>query len=217
MITYFADCRHEVSHGLDMYQQNLKSGAIFLDRDGTIIVEKNYLRDISGLEFLPGALSGLKILAETRLPLYIFTNQAGIAHGYFTEETLHQIHIYMIARLREAGIKICGVYYCPHHPDAEVESYRYDCNCRKPKPGLLKLAAGREQLNLGESYVIGDKRSDLDAGKVVGAKTALVLTGYGLEESLSLTPDTTPNFIGQNLNEIARWVCDDLEQKGAAI
>ena len=82
MITYFADCRHEVSHGLDMYQQNLKSGAIFLDRDGTIIVEKNYLRDISALEFLPGALSGLKILAETGLPLYIFTNQAGIAHGF---------------------------------------------------------------------------------------------------------------------------------------
>ncbi len=214
MVTYFADCRHEVQHTIDRNRQDQRSAAIFLDRDGTIIAEKNYLSDISGLEFLPGAFTGLKTLAATGLPLYIFTNQAGIAHGYFTEETLNQIHIYMVARLWEEGIQIRGVYYCPHHPDAEIEAYRYDCNCRKPKPGLLKLASRSEQLDLAESYVIGDKRSDLDAGKIVGAKTALVLTGYGLEESQKLTPETAPSFIGHNLEEIAEWVSHDIHRKG---
>lgn len=217
MLTYFADCRHEVSHIPNMEQQNRNRGAIFLDRDGTIIVEKHYLRDVTGLEFLPGALSGLRILAATGLPLYIFTNQAGIAHGYFTEETLRQIHLHMVARLWEEGIKIRGVYYCPHHPNAEIESYRYNCNCRKPKPGLLKLAAGSDHLNLGESFVIGDKQSDLDAGRAVEARTALVLTGYGVEESLNPAPDKTPDFIGRDLEEVAQWVCHDLNQKGVTI
>ena len=214
MVTYFADCRHEIQHTIERNQPSPKNAAIFLDRDGTIIAEKKYLRDTSALEFIPGALSGLKILAATGLSLYIFTNQAGIAHGYFTEETLNQIHIYMIARLWEEGIKIRGVYYCPHHPNAEIESYRYDCSCRKPKPGLLKLAAREEQLNLAESYVIGDKLSDLTAGKTVAAKTALVLTGYGCEEFQKITSDTTPDFIGHNLEEIGKWIGHDLQQKG---
>jgi D,D-heptose 1,7-bisphosphate phosphatase len=217
MVTYFADCRQEVPHTTGMNEQNQRSPAIFLDRDGTIIADRNYLRDISGLEFLPETFNGLKTLAKTGLPLFIFTNQAGVAHGYFTEETLYQIHIHMIARLWEAGIKIRGVYYCPHHPNAEIEAYRYDCNCRKPKPGLLKMAARNEQLNLADSYVIGDKLIDITAGKLVAAKTALVLTGYGLEESQKLTPDLAPDFIGRNLDEIAKWVCHDFFRKGATI
>jgi D-glycero-D-manno-heptose 1,7-bisphosphate phosphatase len=214
MVTYFADCRHKVSSIPGINDISHNSRAIFLDRDGTIIAEKIYLRDVAGLEFLPGAIADLKILAATGLPLYIFTNQAGIAHGYFTEETLNQIHIYLVGRLREAGIKIRGIYYCPHHPYAEIEAYRYDCDCRKPKPGLLKMAARAEQLNLAESYVIGDKLSDLNAGKQVAAKTALVLTGYGLEEFEKITKETAPDFIGHNLEEIALWVSDDLGLKG---
>ena len=214
MVTYFADCRHKLSSVVEMNDTPPINKAIFLDRDGTIIVEKNYLRNVAGLEFLPGAIPGLKTLAATGLPLYIFTNQAGIAHGYFTEDTLQQIHIFLAARLWEAGIKIRGIYYCPHHPQAEVEAYRYDCDCRKPKPGLLKMAARAEQLNLAKSYVIGDKLTDLSAGKQVAAKTALVLTGYGPGESQKVTMETTPDFIGHNLEEIALWVKDELGQKG---
>lgn len=206
MNTYFTDCSHDVRDISDVNNKNCNRGAIFLDRDGTIIVEKMYLRDIASLELLPGAILGLKILATTGMPLYIFTNQAGVAHGYFNEETLKQIHIFLVTKLWEAGIKIRGVYYCPHHPNAEIEAYRHDCDCRKPKPGLLKLAARTDQLDLTRSYVIGDKISDLNAGKQVAAKTALVLTGYGVGEYKKITSETSPSFIGHNLEEVAQWV-----------
>jgi D-glycero-D-manno-heptose 1,7-bisphosphate phosphatase len=206
MATYYAKCSRDMIRLSNPGYLKSKNGAIFLDRDGTIIVEKNYLRDAAELEFLPKAISGLKILARTGLPLYIFTNQAGVAHGYFSEELLNRIHFLLIAKLRQAGVKIRGIYYCPHHPQAEVAVYRYDCDCRKPRPGLLKLAAWADQIDLTKCYVIGDKLSDLAAGKNVSATTALVLTGYGAEEQKRITPGTTPDFIGRNLEEIARWV-----------
>jgi D-glycero-D-manno-heptose 1,7-bisphosphate phosphatase len=206
MATYYAKCSPSMIRLSDPGDLKTKSGAIFLDRDGTIIAEKKYLRDTAELEFLPKTIVGLRILAGTGLPLYIFTNQAGVAHGYFNEELLNRIHFLLIAKLRQAGVKFRGIYYCPHHPQAEITAYRYDCDCRKPRPGLLKLAAWADQLDLTKSYVIGDKLIDLAAGKNVSATTALVLTGYGAEEQKKITPETTPDFIGHNLEEIARWV-----------
>lgn len=161
------------------------------------------------LEFLPGAISGLKRLATTGLPLYIFTNQAGVAHGYFNEETLNQIHFFMVAKLKKAGVHLRGIYYCPHHPQAEIEAYRCDCVCRKPNPGLLNIAAFQDQLDLVHSYIIGDKLSDLSAGKLVAAKTALVLTGYGLKESAMIPSEIFPDFIGPNLEAISKWIIAD--------
>jgi D-glycero-D-manno-heptose 1,7-bisphosphate phosphatase len=203
MVTYFAKCSPDIPI---FCSQKPKSGAIFLDRDGTIIVEKVYLRDTANLEFLPSAISGLRKLATTGLPLYIFTNQAGVAHGYFNEEILNKIHFFMIAKLRKAGVKLRGIYYCPHHPQAEIEAYRCDCICRKPNPGLLKMAACAERLDLSKSYIIGDKLSDLSAGKKVAAKTALVLTGYGSKEHENVTSKNTPDYIGANLLEVANWI-----------
>jgi D-glycero-D-manno-heptose 1,7-bisphosphate phosphatase len=207
MVTYFAKCSHDIPN---LCHQELKGGGIFLDRDGTIIAERNYLRNTTNLEFLPGAIPGLKKLAATGLPLYIFTNQAGVAHGYFNEETLNRIHFFLVAKLRKAGVKLRGIYYCPHHPQAENEAYRCDCDCRKPKPGLLKMAASVERLNLAKSYIIGDKLSDLSAGKKVAAKTALVLTGYGAKECEKINPEVAPDCIGLNLEAVADWVKVDL-------
>jgi D-glycero-D-manno-heptose 1,7-bisphosphate phosphatase len=215
MVTYFANCNRDISDISDVNDNKSNNGAIFLDRDGTIIVEKKYLHDVANLEFIPRAIPGLEILAKTGLPLYIFTNQAGIAHGYFNEETLNQIHIFLVSKLWEAGIKIRGVYYCPHHPHAEIEAYRHDCDCRKPKPGLLKMAARAEKLDLANCYVIGDKLSDLSAGKKVASKTALVLTGYGVEERQKINPEVVPDFIGHDLEEVAHWVSYDFNLRRA--
>jgi D-glycero-D-manno-heptose 1,7-bisphosphate phosphatase len=206
MVTYFTKCSVNIPNLCD---REVEGGGIFLDRDGTIIVEKKYLRDTANLEFLPGAIPGLRKLAATGLPLYIFTNQAGVAHGYFNEEALNQIHFFMVAKLKQAGVKLRGIYYCPHHSQAEIESYRCNCVCRKPNPGLLQLAAFRDHLDLEQSYIIGDKLSDLSAGKRVAAKTALVLTGYGLKESTMITAETFPDFIGPNLETIAEWIIAD--------
>jgi D-glycero-D-manno-heptose 1,7-bisphosphate phosphatase len=206
MDTYFWGCNQNIIDKATYVNKNPNRGGIFLDRDGTIIAEKKYLRDIADLEFLPGAIPGLKILATTGLPLYIFTNQAGVAHGFFNEETLNQIHKYLISKLFEAGIMIRGLYYCPHHPNAEIEKYRHDCECRKPKPGLLKIAARIDHLDLSKSYIIGDKISDLSAGKQVAAKTALVLTGYGLAEYKKITPEVVPDYVAHNLKDVAQWL-----------
>lgn len=181
-------------------------GAIFLDRDGTIIVEKNYLREIEDLKLLPGAVPGLKKLGATGMPLYLLTNQAGIAHGYFDENRVDAIHRYLIDLLATAGIHFRGVLYCPHHPQAEVAAYRTDCFCRKPKPGLLLHAAYLDSIDLSRSFVIGDKLTDLEAAKNVTAKAILVLTGYGVGESRRIQDREAPDYVADDLLDAAEWI-----------
>ena len=206
MSTYFYTCTEGFAPS-KLRRQGF--GGIFFDRDGTIIAEKNYLKDINGLEFLPGVVPGLRRLKLTGLPIYLFTNQAGVAHGYFDEETVLRINQFLVKELMQTGISLRGVLCCPHHPHAEVETYRLDCFCRKPNPGLLYSAAEIDRLNLRESYVIGDKLTDLEAGKTVGAKTILVLTGYGASETRKISTELKPNFIGQNFTEVVNWIIRD--------
>lgn len=203
MSTYFYTCTERLKPS-KLPQSGF--GGIFFDRDGTIIAEKNYLKDIQGLEFLPGVIPGLKRLKLTGLPIYLFTNQAGVAHGYFNEQTVLQINRHLVQELMKIGVYIRGVLCCPHHPRAEVETYRLDCFCRKPNPGLLYSAAHIDKLNLRESYVIGDKLTDLEAGKRVRARTILVLTGYGASETQKISSELMPNFIAQNFTEVVNWI-----------
>ena len=186
-------------------------GGIFLDRDGTMIREKNYLSKIEEVKFLPGVITGLKKLIHCGLPMYIFTNQAGVGHGYFDENTVAQIHHHLGTFLKKNGITIAGAFYCPHHPQAKIKAYRRDCFCRKPNPGLLYRAAYSARLDLAKSYVIGDKLIDIEAGKRVNAKTVLVLTGYGLSESAQITLKNTPNYIATNFHEATGWILKDLQ------
>ena len=191
------------------YLQKIKRsniGAIFFDRDGTIIAEKHYLSSSHDLQLLPGAASSLKRLKYLKLPVYLITNQAGIAHGFFDEVTLNQIHYCLIAKLKGMEVPLKGILYCPHHPQAEIEAYRRNCCCRKPNPGLLSLAANNDGIALTKSYVVGDKLLDIQAGKNVGAKTILVLTGYGKVESQRIAPPTTPDFIATDLYEVVEWI-----------
>ncbi len=130
------------------------------DRDGTIIVDKHYLADPEGVEFLPGAVEGLRQLAS--YPLVVVTNQSGIGRGYLTEKTLHQIHQRMEALLAAHQLVLSGVYFCPHHPDR-------GCSCRKPSPGLGLQAAADLGLDPAWAVVVGDKESDIEFGRQLGA------------------------------------------------
>lgn len=134
--------------------------AIFLDRDGTINVEKHYLYKIEDFEFLPGVVEALKALQEAGYLLIIITNQSGIARGYYTEEDFQKLNDWMISTLKQHGVMITDVYFCPHLPDAEVEFYRKDCSCRKPKLGLYRQAVLDYNILLSKSYAIGDKIRD---------------------------------------------------------
>lgn len=134
--------------------------AIFLDRDGTINVEKHYLHKIEDFEFLPGVVDALQMLQKAGYLLIIITNQSGIGRGYYSEEDFHKLNDWMLQTLIKLDVHINKVYYCPHLPDAEIIRYRKLCSCRKPELGLYFQAIKEFQVELGASYAIGDKIRD---------------------------------------------------------
>ena len=134
--------------------------AIFLDRDGTINVEKEYLFRIEDFEFLPGVINSLKMIKDNGYLIIIITNQSGIARGYYTEDDFRKLNDWMLDELKTQGIIVDAVYYCPHHPNAKVEQYRAYCNCRKPGLGLFDKAINDFDIDLSKSYAIGDKIRD---------------------------------------------------------
>lgn len=134
--------------------------AVFLDRDGTLNVEKHYLYKIEDFEFLPGVIEGLKLLQEAGYLLIVITNQSGIGRGYYSEEDFNILNHWMLETLEENGVTVNAVYYCPHLPDAQVAKYRKECECRKPKLGMFLQAIEDFEIDLNKSYAIGDKIRD---------------------------------------------------------
>jgi D-glycero-D-manno-heptose 1,7-bisphosphate phosphatase len=152
---------------------------VFLDRDGTLIEEVEYLARPDQVRLFPGAAAAVRRLNECGVAVVVATNQAGVARGYFPESRVAEVHAHLDALLRAAGARIDGYYVCPHHPTAGVGPLRVACACRKPLPGLLHRAARERNLALAGSCMIGDKDSDLEAGARAGCRTILVRTGYG--------------------------------------
>ncbi len=138
----------------------MKKKAVFLDRDGTINVEKDYLYKTEEFEFLPGVIDALELLEQSGYMLIVITNQSGIARGYYNENDFHKLNQWMLKELEDKGVNIAKVYYCPHHPAAKIEQYRLDCNCRKPRLGLFEMAVHDFDLDLDLCYAIGDKLRD---------------------------------------------------------
>ena len=156
-----------------------KIKAVFIDRDGTLNYEKEYVYKIDDFELLPGAIEALKLLTDSNTKIYIITNQAGIARGYFTEEQFHELTRYMISYFEKMECKIEDVLYCPHHPDGVVPEYTQKCLCRKPNTKLIEDVIETEGFDVNEIALIGDKDTDIEAGLKLGLTTYLVLTGYG--------------------------------------
>lgn len=134
--------------------------AVFLDRDGTINVDKNYLYRKEDFELLPHTIEALRLLQNAGFLLVVITNQSGIARGYYTEEQFMKLNQWMIETFRTKGITIDAVYYCPHHPQAKIEQYRRNCNCRKPKTKLFEDAVRDLNIDLAKSFAIGDRLRD---------------------------------------------------------
>lgn len=154
----------------------MKQKAIFLDRDGTINVEKDYLFRISDFEFLPGVISALQQLQASGYLLFIITNQSGIARGYYKEEDFLKLNDWMIGTLRSKGVHIMKVYFCPHHPEAPVPEYRVDCDCRKPGLGLFEQAISEFNLDVGACCAIGDKLRDCSICQATECQGYLIST-----------------------------------------
>ncbi len=155
---------------------------VFLDRDGNINVEKDYLYRIEDFEFEPGALEAIKIFKDLGYLVVVVTNQSGIARGYYSEKDLETLHGYLEEKSLESGGCIDGFYYCPHHPEKGMGEYKKECDCRKPGPGMFLEAKKDLNVDFEKSLVIGDKMSDVKAGKDLGMRGILVRTGHGKKE-----------------------------------
>ncbi len=150
--------------------------AVFLDRDGTINNERNYIYKIKDFKLIPGTYEAFRLLTDSNTKIYIITNQAGIARGYFTEEQFHKLTRYMTSCFEKKGCKIEKILHCPHHPDGIMPEYTQKCLCRKPNTKLIEDIIKKERFNVNELALIGDKNTDIDAGRKLGLTTYLVLT-----------------------------------------
>ena len=182
--------------------------AVFIDRDGTLTDEVGYVNHPSRLRLLPRSAEAIRRLNQAHVAAVVVTNQAGVARGYFSEDVLDAVNTTLVMQLKAAGAHLDGLYVCAHHPTEGEPPWRVDCDCRKPKPGLLLRAAADLGLDLASSTIVGDKASDLAVAPRVGAQSVLVLTGYGLGEweyrraSFPVEPD----HVAGDLLDAVDWV-----------
>jgi D-glycero-D-manno-heptose 1,7-bisphosphate phosphatase len=185
-----------------------RRAAVFIDRDGTLTEEVGYVNHPSRLRLLPRSAAAIRRLNEADIAAVVVTNQAGIARGYFSEEVMQAVHEQLVEQLKDAGAHLDGLYVCPHHPTEGAPPFRAECDCRKPRPGLLLRAAQELGLDLSGSSMVGDKASDLRVARAVGARAVLVLTGYGLGEweyRRALLP-LAPDHVAADLLDAVGWV-----------
>ncbi|MGY3861118.1 D-glycero-beta-D-manno-heptose 1,7-bisphosphate 7-phosphatase [Aeromonas lacus] len=162
---------------------NNKIKVAFLDRDGVINKEVNYLHNICDFEFTENCIDGLKEIRNLGYEIVIITNQAGIARGYYSEQQYQKLTNWYRTRLKEEGVDILDIFHCPHHPEGRVESLSRECNCRKPSPGMIEQACAKYPIDLMSSILVGDKNSDMYAAIRAGIPLFfLVQTGYEVKK-----------------------------------
>ena len=177
--------------------------AIFMDRDGTVSHEVGYLNHASRFRLFPWTVDAVRHINRAGWLAVLVTNQAGVARGYFPESMVHEVHARLRGALEAGGARFDAIYYCPHHPSVGEAPYRMDCDCRKPRPGMLRRAEAELQADLARSWVVGDRHGDLQLAWKVGARAALVKTGYGLGEVEYEAPrwPRQPDLVAEHLLE----------------
>lgn len=171
--------------------------AIFLDRDGTINHDPGFVHRVADLELLPGVVEGLRRMMAAGYLLVIVSNQSGVARGMFSEAQMHAFNAALLERLAAAGVSIEAVYCCPFHRDATVTAYRQDSPLRKPSPGMLLQAMAEHGIDLAASFAVGDKRSDVAAGRAAGCRTILLRTGAAGSDAEAANVE--PDFVADDL------------------
>jgi D-glycero-D-manno-heptose 1,7-bisphosphate phosphatase len=156
--------------------------AVFIDRDGTLSEEVGYINHPSRFRLFPYAAPAIKLLNESGWLAIVTTNQAGVARGYFSEDMIQTVHAAMTGELERGGARLDAIYYCAHHPSVGEAPYRFECDCRKPKPGLISRAAREFEIDLAASWMVGDRYSDVELARNAGVNSAFVLSGYGRGE-----------------------------------
>ncbi len=187
--------------------------AVFLDRDGTINRESDYVDRPDRFELLPKAGPAIARLNRAGLSVVVVSNQSGVGRGLISLESLDDVDIKMKELLARDGASLDGIYYCPHHPEAKVLKYRKICGCRKPKPGLLQQASSDLNLDPARSFMVGDRVRDLKAGWASGTRSILVLSGYGASELNEIMDNKRdmPDHVARDLAGAADWILDQID------
>ena len=180
--------------------------AIFLDRDGTLNEDVGYLDRLERLTLYPWSVDAVRLLRRAGYAVVVVTNQGGVARGLVSESFVEEARHAIERRLAAIGERLDGHYCCPHEPHAAVAAYRRECDCRKPRPGLVHRAARDLGLDLGRSVVIGDKWSDIGLARAAGARGVLVRTGYGRGQERRPLPGLRADAVADTLMDAASWV-----------
>jgi D-glycero-D-manno-heptose 1,7-bisphosphate phosphatase len=186
----------------------MNNRAVFLDRDGTLNEEAGYITSLDQFRLHDCAYEAVRLINEAEWLAIVLTNQSGIARGYFSEEFLQSVHSLMRDNLERKGARIDAIYYCPHHPELGEPPYRRDCDCRKPRPGLIEMAARDFDLRLEECFVVGDRYRDISTGHAAGVPGVMVMTGFGRDEFEAQRESwpRQPAFIAGSLLEAVKWI-----------
>jgi D-glycero-D-manno-heptose 1,7-bisphosphate phosphatase len=191
----------------------MKRRAVFMDRDGTISEEVGYVNHPSRYRVFPYSAEAVRLLNEAGWLAILVTNQAGVARGYFTEDIIGQVHNVLTEELEKKGARLDAIYYCAHHPTVGAEPYRLDCDCRKPKPGLIERAAREFEIDLAQSWMIGDRYSDIELARNARTRAALVLSGYGRGEYEYQRPawQHEPDMVAEDLLEAVKKIVSSFQ------
>jgi D-glycero-D-manno-heptose 1,7-bisphosphate phosphatase len=191
--------------------------AVFLDRDGTLNVEVDYLRSPDQLKLYPGAGSAVRRLNDAGFITCVISNQSGVARGFLTEDHLTTIHAKLRAELAHDEARLDQIYYCPHHPTAGLDPYKIDCECRKPKTGMLQAAQREFSIDLQQSFLVGDSLVDMQAAMTAGVAPILVQTGYGkktMEECIE--QNIVLCFVAETLVDATAFIIQTVEGRTRA-
>lgn len=180
--------------------------AVFLDRDGTLIDDVDYLSSLDRMVLFPWTVDALRLLERAGFVTVIVTNQSAVARGMVTEDFVRDTHDELNRRLRRGGAHVDAFYFCPHHPDAAIERYRRPCGCRKPLPGMIEAAARDLRIDLSRSWMVGDRWIDVATGNAAGVRSVLVLTGHAHRVGEAAPEGTRADAILRNLMEAVGWM-----------
>ena len=194
--------------------RNSPTPAVFLDRDGTVCEEVGYLSDIKDLRLIRDAAEAIGIINQAGWKTIIISNQSGIARGYMTSAAVEQVNQKLLLLLSQEGVKVDGMYYCPHHPQG-LPPFNIVCDCRKPAAGMLQRAAQEHQLALDQSIIIGDKISDVQTGQKLNIPGILVRTGFGEGEIKKYQHQwhQAPDYIARDILDAVQWWFNGVSNK----
>jgi D,D-heptose 1,7-bisphosphate phosphatase len=179
--------------------------AAFLDRDGVINIDKDYVYKWCDFEFVPGAVDAMKAISQLGFEIIVITNQSGIARGYYSEDDFLKLSKSMVGFLASEGVRVADIYYCPHHVEGVVRKFAISCSCRKPLPGMLLKAEDDHSIDLPASILVGDKSSDIEAGRNAGVGKTFMVAPDDIVSNLdgmhadAVFPDlrSCANFLGK--------------------